>query len=214
MKKSARGRREVEEGRDERVCPRGSSRAAIVVSSTWPLRIRAVPRKPSAYSTRNAIGIVRNDGRLGGGTKSRVFWRTSPGLQGMAPRRARAGAALRPEPLVASLPDGLAFQAGHRRQRPAVAASRSRRSTMHWSDSRAWKPKISISPREATTASFQFNAEGDLQLGEPPGDGQARAGHQRDLGRLRAASNISRGLGSVVREVLVDEDRDARARTS
>ena len=141
-----------------------STRAATVVSSTWPLRIRADPLKPSAYSTRNAIGVRRNVGRPGGGTKSRTFCLMSPGLSVWLRDRASlsSSAGIRPSSTAAQT-------ASPSRQVTAAIPCPfplvSRRSAMHCSVSSAWNPKISISPRDATTASFHFNPSGTSTAG-------------------------------------------------
>ena len=82
---------------------------------------------------------------------------------------------------------------------------------MHWRVSRAWKPKISRLPREATSTSLTGRPRGISSCGQSPGDRQAGAGHEGDVQGLGLVDHLL-GLGPAVGEVLVDEHRHAPPR--
>ena len=69
-----------------------------------------------------------------------------------------------PDTIVASSPDIVALQARDGENALGLAVLL-RRSTMHWSVSRAWKPKISRSPRETTRTSLKVRSRGISSAG-------------------------------------------------
>ena len=82
---------------------------------------------------------------------------------------------------------------------------------MHWSVSRAWKPKISRSPRDATSTSLNFRPSGISSAGSRQVTGRLDPAISGTFWAL-ARSTICWRLDPAVREVLVDEDRHRPAR--
>ena len=134
----------------------------------------------------------------------------SPGLSGVAPAQGVVEQLARPDPLVAGVPDGVPLQAGHGddplRLPLAVAALDHALEGLE----RVEAEDLEVAPR------------GDQRLLPGPARAGPRASGSRQVtGRLEPAisgtscawpGRPSPGLGPAVREVLVDEDRDAPAR--
>ena len=77
---------------------------------------------------------------------------------------------------------------------------------MHWSVSRAWNPKISRSPRDATTTSLNVRPSGISSGGSRQVTGRLEPAISGTLLGLGLLDHLAR-FGPAVREVLVDEDR-------
>ena len=116
----------------------------------------------------------------------------------------------RPGALVAGLPDGVAFQVGHGGDALRLAAAVAALGDALERLQRVEAEDLQVAPR-GDQHLVELPAQGDLQLRQPPGHRQARAGHQRDLLRRRGLDHVGR-LGPAVGEMLVDEDRHRAAR--
>ena len=112
----------------------------------------------------------------------------------------------RPHPLVAGVPDGVAFQAGDGRDALACPV----RGVGHALEGLEGVEAVDLEVAAGGDEHFLDRpAERDFELRPSPGDRQAGAGHQGDVQRLGLVDHLV-GLGPAVVEMLVDEDRAIR----